>query len=545
MNAFLILIVTIILFLLAYRFYGKFLDYLYGIDPHQKTPAHTHYDGVDFVPSKNWLVLFGHHFSSICGAGPIVGPVLAVAYWGWAPSLMWIILGAMLMGAVADYSSLVLGMKHEGESIAQIAKPEISPKARLLFSWFIWVAVILVIAVFALFGAKTLVQEPTAVMPSMGLIPTALLIGFLMYKKNVKTSLVTVIGLSILTLLLVGGKYFPFSIPEFFLMDSSQIWIFILLIYCLVASVTPVDILLQPRDYLASFLLFLTIGVGVISIFITQPQINLPAYQGFEPETWPKAGPLFPMLFVTIACGAISGFHSLVSSGTTCKQIDKETHACRIGYGGMLMEGLVAVMVLICVGAGLTEIRLGEILRSSSPIGAFAEGYGNLSSFLWGDGFGKSFAILALNTFILTTLDSATRIARYLTMDLFKIANKYIATLIVIILAGGLALSGQWKVIWPAFGTANQLIAGLSLLVASCWLMNRGKPAWYTLIPSLLMLMITMSAFGIQIYRSLMGSQPDYFIAITAMILVVLSLIVFAEALKGGQSSSNMGRKDA
>lgn len=531
MNSLVILVATLILFFLAYRLYGRFLNRLYQINPSNKTPAHTKYDGIDFVPAKNWIVLFGHHFSSICGAGPIVGPVLAVAYWGWAPSMIWILIGAVLMGAVADYSSLVLSMRAGGCSISEVAKPEISPRARLLFSWFIWVAVILVIAVFALFGAKTLVKEPQAVAPSMGLIPVALITGWLLYRRKVKTLWGTLFGLGMLLLLLWLGRLFPLSLPDALGLSSTNIWIIILLSYCLIASVTPINILLQPRDYIASYLLIATIAIGVISIFVLHPQMNLHDFHAWHPkESWPMAGPMFPMLFVTIACGAISGFHSLVSSGTTCKQIANETHACRIGYGGMLVEGLVGVMVLICVAAGLSHAELNDIVRSGGPIAAFGEGYGNLSSFFLGD-YGKVFAILALNTFILTTLDSATRIARYLTMDLFRVKNMYVATAIVVIAAGLLALTGHWNLIWPAFGTANQLIAGLSLLVASCWLIKRGRPSLVTLIPSLIMLVITTSAFVYQIIQSLGKAEPNYLIAGIAALLIVLSLIVFWESM--------------
>ena len=532
MNSLFILLLALILFGLAYKFYGRFLNKLYQLSDKNKTPAHTNFDGVDFMPAKNWLVLFGHHFSSICGAGPIVGPVLAVAYWGWAPSLVWILIGAVLMGAVADYSSLVVSMRSEGQSIAEVAKPEISPRARQLFMWFIWLSVILVIAVFAIFGAKTLTADAQSVIPAVGLVPTAMIMGWFMYQKNVNTVVGTICGLAGLVLLLWLGTQYPLSLPEMFGLTGNQMWIFILLAYCIVASVTPVNIILQPRDYLASFLLFATILIAVISIFYVHPSMSEISFNAYNPsDDWKGSGPLFPMLFVTIACGAISGFHSLVSSGTTCKQIDKETHACRVGYGGMLTEGLVAVLVLICVGAGLSQSELTSTLKDGGgPIAAFGAGYGKLSSFLLGD-YAKAFAILALNTFILTTLDSATRIARYLTMDLFRIKNKYAATILVVAIAGGLALTGKWNLFWPAFGTANQLIAGLSLLVASCWLIQRKKPALVTLIPAILMLVVTTSAFAYQMYQSLGKTEPNYLIAVIAGVLILLSAIVFWESL--------------
>src|SRR3990167_8235167 len=456
MNSLLFLIGTLVFFGLAYKIYGHFLNRLYRIHPDNKTPAHTKYDGVDFVPAKNWIVLFGHHFSSICGAGPIVGPILAVAYWGWVPSLLWLLLGSTLMGAVADYSSLVVSMRSGGNSISEIAKPEITPKARLLFSWFIWLTLILVIAVFAIFAARTFIEEPSSIAPSMGLIPVAVLTGFLLYRTRISAAWPTLFGLGLLVLLMWLGHRYPSGLSETTVMSADNIWIGILLIYCFAASTAPVNILLQPRDYLASYLLFFTIGIGVVSIFVMQMPMDSSPYQTWDPSAlWPGSGPLFPMLFVTIACGAISGFHSLVSSGTTCKQIASETHACRIGYGGMLTEGLVGILVLICAAAGLSQPELAATLKSAGPIAAFSKGYGNLSFFILGE-YGKAFSVLALNAFILTTLDTATRIARYLTSELFHVKNKYMATILVVAAAALLAMTGQWNRIWPAFGSANQ-----------------------------------------------------------------------------------------
>jgi len=332
--------------------------------------------------------------------------VLACAYWGWGPSVIWLLVGAIWMGAVSDFSSLFVSIRSEGQSIASIAKPEISKRARLCFAAFIWFALILVIAVFAIFAAKTFVQEPSAVVPSFGLIPTALLFGWMLYRKNIRSMIATPMGLLILAALLFIGSKVPVVLPGFFGLSSEASWILLFLTYCFIASITPVQVLLQPRDFLASFILFFVVVLGVVSVFVIHPPMQEISFRGFLPQNWPKAGPLFPMLFVTIACGAISGFHSLVSSGTTCKQIGTEAHACRIGYGSMLVECLVGVLVLICVSGALSYSQLGDLLNSGGPIAAFSEGYGNLSSFIMGD-YGKPFAILALNAFILTTLDTA------------------------------------------------------------------------------------------------------------------------------------------
>lgn len=538
MSSVLLLVFALVWFTLGYRWYGQRVADAVGIDPERTTPAHARNDGVDFVPAKNWLVLFGHHFSSICGAGPIIGPALAVAYWGWLPALAWVLVGSVLMGAVADFTSLFVSVRSDGQSVPEIARPEISPRARLLFSWFLFLALILVLAVFAIFAARTFIQAPDTVIPSFGLIPVAVLTGWLLYRTTVDNTLVTVLGLAALVAFLILGSAAPLQLPEVLGVGAESQWILILLAYCFVASVTPVQTLLQPRDYLASFLLFAALGIGVFSVFFSAPLMQSEAVRAFLPDDFAAAGPLWPMLFVTIACGAISGFHSIVSSGTTCKQLSSEAHACRIGYGGMLTEGLVAVLVIICIGAALSPGQVRTILAEGGPIAAFSAGYGTLSLPLLGD-YGAVFAVMALNAFILTTLDSATRIGRYLVQELFGITNMYVATGLVVALAAALALTGQWTRLWPAFGTSNQLVAALALLVGSCWLLRRGRPFLYTLIPACVMLVTTIAAFLYQLYGALTRvdaksgvASPDWFIAAVVAVLIVLALTVFWEGAR-------------
>ncbi len=539
MNSVWILVGAVLWFAGGYVLYGRRLARVYGVDPSRTTPAREKEDGVDYVPARNWMVLFGHHFSSICGAGPIIGPALAVAYWGWAPSIAWVFLGAVLMGAVADFTSLFVSVRSDGHTIAEIAKPEISPRARWLFSWFIWVALVLVVAVFAIFAARTFIQEPHAVIPSLALIPVALLTGHLLYRTEMDTRTATAIGLALLALSLFAGTQYPVSIPTVFGVSPESVWILILLGYCFVASITPVQVLLQPRDYLASFLLFGAIGIGVISIFITAPEMQARAFNGFNPPEWPIAGPMWPMLFVTIACGAISGFHSLVSSGTTCKQLDNEVHACRVGYGGMILEGLVGVLVIICVGSSIGVIELQGILGpdGGGPISAFSTGYGKITQPILGS-HGSAFAVMALNAFILTTLDTGTRIGRYLTSELVGTSNMYVSTALVTGCGCALALTGQWTVLWPAFGTSNQLIAALALLVGSCWMMRHGRPAIYTFIPACIMLVTTLAAFFYQLHGALTyvdpssgQASPNWFLAGLVVVLIILAAVVFWEGV--------------
>jgi len=550
MNSVPLALVAIVALGAGYFFYGRFVSRILGVDPKRRTPAHEKQDGIDFVPAKHWLVLFGHHFSSICGAGPIVGPVIAVAYWGWGVSLLWIVLGSVLMGAVADFSSLMMSVRFKGDSVAEIAKKVINPRARLLFSIFIWLSLILVIAVFAILAAKTFTAQPNIVVPSLGIIPLALVVGWMMYQKKMPLLPVTLFGIFSMGLILYFGEKVDVSFVESSALNM-KIWIGVLVLYCFVASVTPVQFLLQPRDYLAGFILFAAIGLGFIGLFVSHEPMKGPAYAGWIPnkELWPGAGPLWPMLFVTIACGAISGFHSLVSSGTTCKQLDSEAHACRVSYGGMLTEGLVACLVVFCVAAGLSRLEHLSFLTDKSkggPIAAFGTGYGNLTSPLMGT-YGAAFAIMALNAFILTTLDTATRIGRYLTSELFGINNRYLATLLVVVFSALLALTGQWQRIWPVFGASNQLVAALALLVVSCWLISSKRPSKVTLIPALLMLVTTIGAFLIQIYSAFGHvnaageSSPQLTIIFLAGILVLLALAVFYEAFKALQRYSEEG----
>jgi carbon starvation protein len=517
----------------GYVFYGRLVSRILGVDPDRKTPAHTSYDGVDYVPARHWLVLFGHHFSSICAAGPIVGPAVAVAYWGWAPSLAWILVGGVLLGAVADFTSLVVAIRHGGVSISEVTAQVVTPRARLFFSIFIFLALILVLAVFSAITAQTFLSAPEIVIPSFGILPVAVLAGLLLYRGRQtrgRLGLVTAGGLACLVVMMVIGHDNPINWGI-----GASGWIWILLAYCFLAAVLPVQFLLQPRDYLSSYVLFFTIACGVAAAVAWPQPMSAAGFHAFDPPDWPTAGPLFPLLFVTIACGAISGFHSVVSSGTTCKQISSEAHACRIGYGAMLLESLVAVLVLVAVGAGIPAGQYAGILRAGGggPIVAFGQGYGSITEHLFG-GYGRTFAVMALNFFILTTLDTATRLARYLLQELLHVGNRYLPTLVVVGLTAPLALTGQWRTIWPVFGASNQLVGGLALLVTSLWLLQRGRKTITTLVPAVVMLVVTIGALGVQIRDAARGDYAQTgtggIIAAIDIVLVVLALFVLYEA---------------
>ncbi|UCG34580.1 MAG: carbon starvation protein A, partial [Candidatus Omnitrophota bacterium] len=413
----LIFLITIILLLAGYFFYGKLLKGVVGVDLSLKTPALTRYDGIDYVPAKNWVILFGHHFASIAGAGPIVGPVFAYIYWGWVGVLVWLIFGSIFMGAVHDFISLFISVREGGSTIGQIAQKYISRRASIVFLIFLWCALIIVIAVFASICAKSFISEPKIVLPSLGLIPVAMIVGILIYRLKTNTFFATLFGLGLLTFLVFLGN----QIPTQLLMANPYIgWLVILFVYAFFASVIPVNILLQPRDYISSFLLFFGIAVSFIAIIAKPLPIVSSHFFSFSSEI----GPFFPLMFITVACGAISGFHSLVSSGTTSKQLSSEAHTQRIGYGAMIVEAVLAAIALVCVAFGLKNIPQGK-----TPVEAFALGFSRIVFFL--GPYANFIALVILNAFILTTLDTATRITRFITQELLNIKNKFLATAIV------------------------------------------------------------------------------------------------------------------
>jgi carbon starvation protein len=518
MNSLIIVFFAGIFFFWGYRFYAKKLENLWQIDPKRSTPAYSKYDSVDYIPAKNWLVLFGHHFASIAGAGPIIGPVIAVMLWGWLPAVLWVVLGTIFIGGVHDFGSLITSVREGGSSVADIAQHVISRRAKIIFSLFVWLALILVIAVFAYLCADTFVKEPRIILPSLGLIPVAMLVGYFLYHLRINSVLATIFGLVALTGLILLGNALPIN-------GSITLWLLILFIYCYFASVLPVNILLQPRDYLSSFLLFFGIGAGYLGLLLTRPTLSMPYYHKWET----CEGYLWPALFVTVACGAVSGFHSLIASGTSSKQIANERYAKRIGYGAMIAEGLVAILAVISVAILFTyKADFSTILKSSSPISIFGKGYGLITRTVLGN-YGSFIAITILNAFILTTLDTATRISRYLTEELFKIKNRYLSTVVIILLSAALAFSGKWQKIWPAFGASNQLVAALALFVVSCWLLAKKKSVKFTLWPGLFMLVTAVAALISQGLKYFI--QKDIVLFTVTILLIILAAFMVFEVM--------------
>jgi len=536
MNSLFVALTGLILFALGYFFYGDFIQKkVWKVDLSRQTPAVEHHDGRDYVPARHWTMLFGHHFSSIAGAGPIIGPVIACALFGWVPALLWVIIGSVFLGGMHDFSALILSLRHRGNTVGSIAEHVMSRRSRIVFSAFLWLTLILIVAVFAAVTAQTLVSEPKIVIPTFGLIAIAVLFGFMVYVWKIRQWLATLVCLGLMAASIYLGCIFPVTLGYH---RAVNIWILILLSYSLAASIIPVHILLQPRDYLSVFLLLGGLVLGYLGIFISRPVMHAPAFVSFKSAE----GPLWPVMFVFIACGAISGFHSLIASGTTSKQLPKKSDAKIISFGGMIVEGILSMLAIIAVCAGLfwtggaPGLVYPELMKSGGWIYTFGKGYGELVRPLVGASTGALIAIFILNGFVMTTLDSATRISRYVTEELFGEAfgikvlrNRYAATLAVVGTALIFAM-GYWKVIWPVFGASNQLIAALVLLVASVYLFQKKHPSIYTFIPAVFMTLTTVAALVYEAVVFIRGKQ--YLLVAIVCVLLFLSLDMVVEAFK-------------
>ena len=521
MSSLVLIIGSIVVFLVGYVTYGGYLAKQWGVDPTIKTPAHEMNDGIDYVPTKP-AVLLGHHFASIAGAGPINGPIQA-AIFGWVPVLLWIVLGSIFVGGVHDYGSLFASVRHKGKSIGEVIHANMGKKGMMLFSIFAWLTLLLVVAAFTNIVASTFASVPAAASSSLMFIVLAIVFGYLVYRKGVSLKIGTILGVILLFLCVYLGYVFPIQL-------SLNTWIIILMIYIYAASTAPVWILLQPRDYLNSFLLYAMIAGAVMGIVIFNPSVQLPALTGFNVN----GQFLFPMLFVTVACGAISGFHSLVGSGTTSKQLDNEKDTRLIGYGAMLIEGVLAVVSLI-TAAYISNTELTELLKGG-PVNVFSTGVGTfMSKFGIPFDIGKSFVALAVSAFALTSLDTATRLGRFIFQEFFDkpekekqsiLTNMYVSTAITVLIGGYMAAGGYAR-IWPIFGSANQLMAALSLLAIAVWLKKAGRNYNMLTIPMIFMLVVTLSALVLLIKSNL--AAGNYLLVVFPVLLFILAVILAKE----------------
>ncbi|QQS37701.1 MAG: carbon starvation protein A [Ignavibacteriales bacterium] len=527
MNGIELVLIALVLFVVAYKLYGGFLTKRLEVNNNKETPSHTMYDGVDYCPAKA-PVLLGHHFASIAGAGPIVGPVIAAGF-GWIPVYLWVVLGSIFIGGVHDYASIVASIRHQSKSIGFIIQSYIGISGKKLFLIFAWATLILVIAVFTIIVADTFTHIPSAGTSSILFMFLAVLFGITIYRLKVPLWIATVVGVILLFLSIPAGDLFPLQL-------SGLTWQLILFAYIFVASTVPVWILLQPRDYLNSFFLYALMLGGLVGVFFASPQISIPAFNTFSLD---KVGYLFPALFVTVACGAISGFHSIVGSGTTAKQLNKETDGRIVGYGGMLIEGLLAVLSLVAV-ASMVNKEFIDILTSKGPVAAFSLGVGRFINSIpvlnISLSTAQTFTALAVSVFALTSLDTATRLARFMFQEFFEtqdkntslITNRYISTGITVVFGAVLTFSGQTMSIWPVFGSANQLLAALALLALTVWVANLKKGFSFVLIPMIFMFAVTLTALGMLIYTNFIVS--NYTLSIISILLFTLAILLGLKA---------------
>ena len=510
MNSLVLAVVGVIMIVTGYLLYSRFLaKKVYRLDPAHPTPAHRYEDGVDFVPT-NKFVLWGHHFTSVAGAAPIVGPAVAII-WGWGPAFLWVTLGTVFFAGMHDFGALWASARNRGQSIGALSGKYIGKHGRNLFLIVIFFLLLMVNAVFAVVISDLLVSTPTAVIPTWGAIVVALLIGQAIYRFKWNLPLVSVIGVILLYALIVLGDRFPVVLPESIMgMSAGAFWIVVLFIYAGIASLLPVWMLLQPRDYINGLQLFVGLGILYIAILISQPTVVAPFYNENVPEGTPS---LVPLLFVTIACGAISGFHGIVGSGTSSKQLDKETDARFVGYFGAVGEGLLALGTIIVVSAGYQTLADWEEVYSAFNNGgvpAFVEAGGGILNTGLGIPASLSATVLATMAvlFAATTMDTSVRLQRFVVAEIGQLVgvklNVYVSTVIVIgltiALAFGAGEGGEGgMILWPLFGTTNQMLSALTLGILCVILIRLRRPVLPVLIPLVFVAVMSVLALLVQL----------------------------------------------
>lgn len=513
----------------AYKFYGGFLVRMFGLDNSRKTPAECLYDGMDYCPTHP-AVLMGHHFSSIAGAGPIVGPITAAAWFGWLPAYIWCLVGSAFFGGPHDMGALVASVRHDGKSMGEVVRRWIGERGRFLFLCFTILTLFLIVAVFLHLASSTMASDQAVAFSAVVYMVMAVIFGLMVYRFNISLKVATIIMLPII----FGSCWFAHSsetIKAAFTL-SYNTWRWILVGYIVVASLLPVWLLLQPRDYLASYFLYFAVLIGGIGmVFGSGFEVSMPAFKGFTVNTGTEQF-LWPILFITVACGAISGFHSMVGSGTSSKQLRHEKDSLVVGYGAMLLEGLVAVMA---IG---TIMIAGEVDKVN-PIAIYATGFGKFGSLVGIDPvLGASLGALAINSFILTTLDTATRLTRYQIQEFTNgKVDRFTATGIAV--AGALAFllietGGRptHQVIWPVFGAANQLVAALAFLGIAAWL-HKGlkRQITFLMVPMWFMLITTIAALGFLIRDQFASPNVNWLIVVVCVALAILAVLMLREAL--------------
>ena len=544
MNAVVLAAIGLVAVFAGYRFYSRFMaEKIYRLDPNFETPSHTMRDDIDYVPT-NRVVLWGHHFTAVAGAAPIIGPSIAVV-WGWLPAFLWVVIGTMFFAGVHDFGAIWASVRNKALSVGSLTGEVVSHRARNLFMIVVFFLLLMVNAVFAVAIAGEFINTPASVIPAWTAVVVAVGIGILLYKVGVGITWPTVVGTIILYAVIYLGELFPVTLTEAMGLAPAAQWILILFAYAAVASMLPVWLLLQPRDYINGIQLFVGLGILYGAVFIAAPVVVAPA---INPNVPPATPPIMPLLFVTIACGAISGFHGLVSSGTTSKQLDKETDARFVGYLGSLGEGTLAIVAIIAVTAGfsMTEWQSAyanaESFAVVGGISAFVEGGSRIAAAGLGLPLGFAQTLLAVMAVLFagTTMDAGVRLQRYIVQEWGAIyhipilQNGYFATVVAVgaclILAfgaGGADGSGG-MIIWPLFGTTNQLLAGLTLLVISVMLVKLGRPVRYTLIP---MIFVTTMALLAALYQlSSLYTEGNYVLVAIDVVIIITAIFVMLEA---------------
>lgn len=564
MNAIVVLLLGLGAMALGYVFYARFIArWIFRLDPSFRTPAHELQDGIDYVPTNKYI-LWGHHFTSVAGAAPIIGPAVAVI-WGWVPAFLWVILGTIFFAGVHDAGALWASNRHQGRSIGALTGEVVSRRARSLFMVVIFLVLLMVNAVFAVVIANLLVTFPSAVVPVWGVILVALIIGQLIFRRVVGLLTLSLVGVAVLYGLIAVGPAFPIELPgNIFGLDQRPQWMLLLFGYAAIASMLPVWVLLQPRDYLNGLQLFVGLFLIYGAVLLAGPEMTAPAFNTEVPEGTP---PLIPLLFVTIACGAISGFHGLVAGGTSSKQLDKETDVRFVGYFGAVGEGSLALAAIIAVAAGFATLGdWREVYQSFGDGGVTAFVSGGAAILQGGinlpAGVAETLLTVMAVLFAGTTMDTGLRLQRYIFQEwgtmynlrwLQKIGPATLlavgSCLLLAFGAGGPDGDGG-MLIWPLFGTTNQLLAGLTLLVVSVLLMRFGRPVVYTLVPLVFLLVMTIAALLIQL-RTFYQDQNWLLLGMDVLVLVAAILVTLecAATLKklwqAPATVSNQGHRGA
>lgn len=540
MSAIALLLVGLGAMALGYVFYSKFIaERIYRLDPNYRTPAHTMRDSVDYVPT-NKFVLWGHHFTSVAGAAPIVGPAIAVI-WGWGPAFAWVVFGTIFFAGVHDFGALWASARSRGQSVGMLSGRLIGSRGRSLFLVVIFLVLLMVNGAFAAVISNLLVSTPTSVIPVWGAILVALVIGQMIYRYNMKLLWPSLGGVIVLYALILIGNQYPIVLPDEIMgLSAKSLWILLLFVYAAIASLLPVWVLLQPRDYINGLQLFVGLGLLYLAVLFGAPELVAPAFNQELPADTPS---IVPLLFVTIACGAISGFHGLVASGTTSKQLDKETDARFVGYFGAMGEGMLSLAAIICCTAGfatLTDWQQVYTAFGSGGVTAFVQGGGTLLANGLGlpaELGGTILAVMAI-LFAGTTMDTGLRLQRFVIQEAGELAGMKVNTLVGTLIAVGVCMALAFgagsdgtggMVIWPLFGTTNQLLAGLTLAVITVILIKLGRSPVYTLVP--LVFLLAMSIYALLVQMGQFYRAENWLLLGMDVIILIAALWVTLEAI--------------